>query len=132
MKTNELKNVVVRELGLKSSQIAVRTLPSVDLDKWVEVRVRPQPLTYTAADLVYQSSFTDLHRRIALAIVYGPEFARKQSTGGNIGLHSISLFASQWVRFCETLAAVRQCCSPTTVNTFEVALSYLNTRVALA
>lgn len=130
MKTNELKNVVVRELGLKSSQIAVRTIPSVKADKWVDVRIRPLAVH---PELVYNHpGFTELHRRIALAIVYGPEFALKQSAGGNIGVYSISLFASQWVRFCETLAAVRTCCSPTTVNTFEVALSYLNTRAALA
>lgn len=131
MKSTLLKSRIARELGLKPAQVAVRTIPSVKPDKWVEVRVRPDAASLQRHALVYTSpGFSDLQRRIALAIVYGAEFARKQSAGGNIGAYSFSLFESQWDRFVETLDAVATCAEPDAdaARKLEIALEYIANR----
>lgn len=132
MKSNELKQRFASELNVKPSALAVRTIPSTRADKWVEIRIRPDAASLHKHGLSYTAQFSELHRRIALAIVHGVDFARGQAVGGNVQLHSISLFESQWVRFCETMAAVYTCCAGDSESKLAVAFSYLNTRNAVA
>jgi hypothetical protein len=130
MKSTLLKSRIAHELGLKPGQVAVRTIPSVKADKWVDVRIRIKAGAPGLGDFEYPARYSELHRRIALAIVYGEEFARKQSAGGNIGAFSISLFESQWDRFVETLDAVATCAEPDAdaARKLEIALVYLANR----
>lgn len=82
-----------KKLGIP---VAVRTIPSVKADKWVEARIRPQVLP--GRELFFSSHFEQALRRKALAVVYGADFAIKSpaAAAGNIGAHSITLFESQW------------------------------------
>lgn len=85
-----------KKLGLS---VAVDTSPSKKENRWMGARIRPLPCAKWSDPLVYPASFTETMRRRALALVYGVQFADKQSTGGNIEMHRFALCTSQWVEF---------------------------------
>lgn len=91
MKSNDIK-AEFKKLGIP---VVVRTIPSTRPNKWIDASIRPKILP---TGCVFNHSFSEELRRKALAIVYGAEFASKQSTGGNIGMYSITLHASEWAQ----------------------------------
>ena len=129
MKSTTLKARIANELNIPVSLVAARTIPSSRSDRWVDVRIRPtQP--FNGLTLSYAAEFPELHRRVALAIVYGEQFARGQAVGGNVTYHHISLFESQWDRFVGALNAIAACANPdaTLERRLEVAFAWLNHR----
>lgn len=91
MNSKDIKAALRAKLGFA---VNVHTIPGKGR-KWIDARVRPSGRDGDG-DSTYPSAFPEDFRRKALAVVYGAEFALKQSVGGNIHTHSISLYADQW------------------------------------
>ncbi|NOS67789.1 MAG: hypothetical protein HOO67_05510 [Candidatus Peribacteraceae bacterium] len=111
--------------------VAVRTIPSVRPDRWIEARIRPDEASLLKHALTFPAMFPELLRRAALAVVYGVDFAKGQAAGGNIGQYSITLFESQWTRVFEALSAVKTCSDGTRETDIRCLFSYLEARNAL-
>lgn len=128
MNSNQVKAEIKRRFNVVA---AVRTIPSVKPDRWVEARIRPNAGSLHTNALTFPASFSELFRRAGLGVVYGAGFAQKQQAGGNIGFHSISLFESQWTRVFEALDAVKTCSDGSPDCDLACLLSYLSARTAL-
>jgi hypothetical protein len=101
MNSQQIKTAVCQLLNVPARAIAVRTIPGKGR-KWVDAYIRSCECCCPKG-----VSFPEDFRRACLSIVYGHEFADKQSAGGNIGVYSISLYADQWETVFPLLAALR-------------------------
>lgn len=94
MKSIELKNRLAKLLNLRPSQISVTGAES---GGYVEARIRPAKLARVTDPLVFPAEFPEDFRRAALVAVYGEaQWLKAPYCAGNVGRHSIVIFAAQW------------------------------------